>query len=45
MLKKIEIIGYDVTCPKCGYNWVYRGDSDNRITCSKCKYVMHLKDL
>jgi predicted nucleic-acid-binding Zn-ribbon protein len=27
-----------VKCPKCGYEWWYKGDNFLCITCSKCKF-------
>ena len=40
MKKRIEIniTALRVKCPKCFYEWIYRGNSKKYITCSKCKY-------
>jgi len=32
--------GKPMTCPKCGYEWLYKGKSDWMVSCPKCKRVM-----
>jgi len=31
-------------CPKCGYEWWYKGSSVYYASCSKCKFSLNIKN-
>jgi len=37
--------GIKLTCSKCGYSWLYNGESKFRATCPRCGNKIRIKDL